>query len=496
MKSRVKIKENLIPVKREDGLIDLVSNGVVVSVVFTNIEDLKDAVKVMEDNQIYKCNVIIKSTDHSSELSMIDELPYLEELDKKGYDINFFYDYITFKKFPLNRIIEDEKRLNLAVKELNESDLSPLEKFIAVYDIVNYFKPYKEEDVKHVNGEFSLSRCLHQYLDSNYMVCAGYADLLSNLCKRIGIESSYYDFGIVRKDTSHARCYIHLKDPKYNIDGYYITDPTARRIGKNLYHGGLPASDVTSFLCTTEEQKLNEEIKEVGFGSFELTEKEFLEKAKLHGDEFKKELCEQLKDLDSAFVKQLEIMNFDREEDVLNAKDYIDSKINNRISFRNLVDALIQEKRFIFRNEDESYFDELRYFYESELCVDELEPEGMITSNMKIGEIKKGFPDVYGIALSDEINGFLDDESLIWDPATQNIIVTNVDIEVFNHLLDFSLKGYRLSYVNQVPFLVFPAIRNPEKYTLDTYIGMLQEQVKEYNNIRSLKYYQKTKKKN
>ena len=127
MKSRVKIEDNLIPVQCEDGLTRFKINGLVVSVFFTDIEDLKDAVKVMEDNHIYKCNVIIKSTDHSSELSMIDELPYLEELDKKGYDINFFYDYITFKKFPLKRIIEDEKRLNLAVKELNESDLSPLE---------------------------------------------------------------------------------------------------------------------------------------------------------------------------------------------------------------------------------------------------------------------------------------------------------------------------------------------------------------------------------
>lgn len=493
MASRVKIEDNLVPKKREDGLVELIKDGVVVSVFFTGIQDLKEAVEVMEKTHIYKCNVIIKSTDHTSELSFIDELPYLEELDKKGYDINFFYDYIVYKKFPLKRIIEDEKRLNMAVKELIESDLSPLEKFIAVYDIANYFKPYKEEETD--MGEYSKSRCLHQYLDNNYMVCAGYADLLCNLCKRIGIESCYYAFKIERKETSHARCYIHLKDPKYFMDGYYISDPTARRIGKSMYYEGLPASDIQSFLCTTEEQKFNEEIGKVRFGTFELTEKEFIENAKTYGNDFKKDLYNDLKNLDREFAERLNEMDFNKEEDVLEAKDYIDSKINNRVSRRNLLEALIKEKRFIFKNAEEYYFDELRFFYEDELEIDEVEPEGIITSNMKIEEIKRLFPDLYGIALYNDINYALNDETLEWDSTTQRIIVSELNIEVYNHLLDLALKGYKLTYLGSNPYLVFPRIRKPEKYTLDTYIEMLQDQIREYKEILTLKSY-KLKKKN
>ena len=491
MTSRIKIKDDVVGKKR-NGVIELVTVGKTIRVDFTGINDLKKAVKVMEENNINKCDIVIDSEDHVSELSLIDELPYLEELDKKGYDINFCYDHVVFKKFPLKRVIEDEKRLNMAVQELNESNLSPLEKFIALYDIVSFFKPYKEERTN--IGEFSKSRCLHQYLDNNYMVCAGYADLLTNLCKRVGIECCYYTLDLVKKEWGHARCYVHLQDPKYGIDGYYISDPTARKIGKTMYYDGNPVSNANSILMTTDEQKLNENIKTVKFGFFELSEKDFIKAAKIYRNDFKKELYNDIKKLDSKFAKRLKRMDFYKEEDVIAAKDYIDNKLNNRVDRRIILNALLQEKRFIFSDEPDYYFDELRFFYSSELQIEELEPEGYMVYNMKIGEIKRVFPEVYGFALFNQINNSLEDDSIEWDPTSENLMLLDVRTEVFHHMIDLTLKGYRLAYLNNEAILLFPHIRQPDKYTLYEYEEMLQAQILEFYNILSLQSYTLKKK--
>lgn len=485
MASRVKIEPDLEGIRNEHGLIELVNKGLIVTVNFTDIKDLKEAVKVMEETNIKNCNVIICSGNHVCELSLIDELPYLEELDQKGYNINFIYDFVIYKKFPLKKVIEDEKLLNLMVKELNESDLSPLEKFIAVFDIVNFFKPYKEEKTN--IGEFSLSRSLHQYLNNEYMVCAGYADLLCNLCKRVGIECTFFTLGLVNKEYGHARCYVNLKDPKYGIDGYYVSDPTARIIGKSMYYNGNPATDINKILMTTEEQKLHEEIKPVRYCGFEFTEEEFLKEARYFRSSFKRELSRDIKGLDREFHKKLKRLSFNKDEDILKAKEYIDSKINNRISYRSLISALMREKRFIFRDEDESYFRDIRRFYENELEIEEIEPEGYILSNMKVGEVKNLYPDIYGLLLFNEINCAIADENIEWDPTTENLVFYNIDTELFYHMTELTAKGYHLVYVNREPYLVFPHIRIADRYTLDTYINMLKEQTDEFKNIMSVK---------
>jgi hypothetical protein len=493
MASRVRIEDNLVSRKRQDGLIELVSNGVVVTVDFTDISDLKRAVKLMEESHIKKCNVIIDSDDHSCELSLINELPYLEELDKKGYDINFYYDYVVFKKFPLKRIIEDEKRLNMAVKELNDSDLSPLEKLIGVYDITSFFKPYRIERTN--IGEFSKSRNLHQYLDNNYMVCAGYADLFSNLCKRVGIESSYFSFGLENKDHGHARCYVHIIDPKYNVNGYLICDPTARRIGKTMYYNGLPMTNINLLLFTTEDQRRTGGIKKVSFGGFELSEEEFIEKARIYRNEFRKELYRDFKTLDSKFAKKLRRMNFYNEEDILEAKDYIDFKLNAYLDPRKLIEAVIQEKRFIFRNEDEDYFRDLRSFYETELEIDLFSPHDFLSK--KIGDVKRENPELYGYVLNYQINNSLENEMFEWDPVTYRLF-TNVNEDAYDHMKELLRNGYTFKCINDDPkdqVVLFPQIRTPEKYTLGTYIDMLNEQIEEYREIVQPEYYQLKKKK-
>lgn len=150
--------------------------------------------------------------------------------------------------FPLNVYYNNEKKLFDIVSPVIK--LSPFEKYLYVYDVVNKYKKYKEN-----KEDKSMSRDLYKLLDNEYMVCVGFSDLLRDLLSKLGIETCEYsvtvDTGlddvpldtrvmpdfisggdpsttheVLTKASYHARLFVNLVDPKYEIDGYYIADPT------------------------------------------------------------------------------------------------------------------------------------------------------------------------------------------------------------------------------------------------------------------------------
>lgn len=142
--------------------------------------------------------------------------------------INDFYRY-TKEEF-----LKDNEILEKIIIPIKESNLSPYEKYLAVYNIVKQFKPYKanHEDSKK-------SRNLHYILHNEYIVCVGFSTLLTSLLDKINIPSmiittdidTSYDDGftienITVNNDGHARNLIKLDDDKYNIHGIYIADPT------------------------------------------------------------------------------------------------------------------------------------------------------------------------------------------------------------------------------------------------------------------------------
>ena len=155
--------------------------------------------------------------------------------EKKYNNINLlvnndFYDY------PIEEYLKEEKVLNLMVNNINDSNCTPFEKYIAVYNIVKNFKPYNEEK----EGENpELSRNIKFILNGDYMVCVGFSKLFRELLDKVGIEASIYntsvdisyDDGFTLEDIPinnviHSRVLVNLVDEKYDINGYYISDPT------------------------------------------------------------------------------------------------------------------------------------------------------------------------------------------------------------------------------------------------------------------------------
>ena len=132
--------------------------------------------------------------------------------------------------------LKEEKKLERMIDKIRNANLSPLERFLAVYDVVKNYKPYKDSD-----NNPNESRKLKYILDDGnpYIVCAGFTKLLTELLSRVNIPSKYlsvmvdtsYEKGMTTEEKiisyeRHARNLIKIDDNKYNIHGYYLSDST------------------------------------------------------------------------------------------------------------------------------------------------------------------------------------------------------------------------------------------------------------------------------
>ena len=179
----------------------------------------------------------------------------LENSKFKDGDLSNILVRTTFDDFyPLEKVLEEGKILNLMAKEVNKPEYSPLEKFVAAFNIDKQFKEYRESP-----NHPSESRSLSKILDNEYMVCVGYGNLLRELLDRAGIGNmkyrttvdTSYDDGFSEegkpiKYEGHDRTLVYIDDPKYNIHGTYVSDPTwDNDLDRDLYNHALMSIDKT-----------------------------------------------------------------------------------------------------------------------------------------------------------------------------------------------------------------------------------------------------------
>ena len=154
-----------------------------------------------------------------------------KDLKFNNLDLIIDNDYYNYSMEEYNY---EEEKLELLVKDIIDKDLSPFEKFIAVYNIVKNIKPYKENLENREEA-----RRLKYILDNDYIVCVGYAKLLVELLRKVGINATdyslnadiSYDDGFTLEEkiielAAHKRVIVNIDDDKYNIHGLYLSDPT------------------------------------------------------------------------------------------------------------------------------------------------------------------------------------------------------------------------------------------------------------------------------
>jgi len=218
-------------------------------------------------NNIFDCIKYIKNDNITIKILYNDKEKFNEILlNKKINKYNLKNVKIMIKEdlihvldiVSLKDYLKYEKELYDMIKPV--INLSPLEKYIYIYNLVKNFKEYKESNIRNE------SRYLYKILNNEYIVCVGYAVLLKDLLKKSGInsidisikvDSSYDDkelnkVKLVKKE-GHRRLYVYLKDNKYKIDGYYLSDPT--------WDNNLDEDYYNHMLFTDEKNNISKEYQ-------------------------------------------------------------------------------------------------------------------------------------------------------------------------------------------------------------------------------------------
>lgn len=176
------------------------------------------------------------------------------------YKKNYNNVYVNSNDYVYNfgEIKNEDRILNLIVKDINKKQLTELEKYISVYNIVKRFKAYKSNldnnEENHV---------IHLVLNNDFIVCSGYIKLLIDLLERIGIKSIAYSVKVYEEENkfdNHSRAIVKINDDKYGVHGFYVTDPTWDNIlDEDYYNHALISFDKTGHEYKTFNQT-NQEL--------------------------------------------------------------------------------------------------------------------------------------------------------------------------------------------------------------------------------------------
>lgn len=180
----------------------------------------RDVFKYIEENSfLHNKKIVIPENIGISDYEKIEELTkkYKAYKDIIYVTLDNNIDYVS-----LDEAYDTILKIKETADFITNLDLSPIEKIMYTYDIVRS-RIYKDEDK---DDRFTESRDLKAILNSDKIVCTGYANLFSALLNYMGIKCK--SVGITSKKTGngHERNLIYVKDAKYDIDGVYYFDTT------------------------------------------------------------------------------------------------------------------------------------------------------------------------------------------------------------------------------------------------------------------------------
>ena len=169
------------------------------------------------------------------------------------------YDEGKFADVPLSKVIKAYGTMNDLVDKINSLNLSPFEKFLLAHDYAasRVYTP-EENNVFIDNSE--KSRSLVNVMTQDTIVCVGYAQIVKELCKRLGLECEYIagaplnelfdEQGFSTNAMGHAANIVHIVDEKYGIDGYYFCDACwdskkdNEQTNRDYFYAALPIQDI------------------------------------------------------------------------------------------------------------------------------------------------------------------------------------------------------------------------------------------------------------
>ncbi len=161
-------------------------------------------------------------------------------------------DFSNYSGYTLDETLQASNKISQWAKKINSArifgrEFSPLEKFIYAYELVTNFAYQKSDDA--TLDDRMDSRNLVKVLNGDKIVCIGYASMLAELCKRIGIPCivQLAVDAVDEKDDfnhiNHAICKVFIDDELYHVRGMFNSDPSKdsnkEGLGKTINHALL-----------------------------------------------------------------------------------------------------------------------------------------------------------------------------------------------------------------------------------------------------------------
>lgn len=164
---------------------------------------------------------ILIENEHSQ--IKVKDLEYFVDIEEEAAKNNhtlFFVDGLQY--YTLTDTINAEEQIEKFTNKIKETNGSPLEKYLMIYNFL-IKRLYKENE-----KDKWTSRSIIGSLSSDYIVCVGYANIMQRLCKEVGITCHTQSFDIYDKNNiftgSHENNVVELKDDKYGINGMFYCD--------------------------------------------------------------------------------------------------------------------------------------------------------------------------------------------------------------------------------------------------------------------------------
>lgn len=339
---------------------------------FLNLPNNINEIRCENNNINFINNVtdIVKRSNNNIERIVVDlpENTYTkEELERiKDKNLVKFNSINDITSLSVSDLIELEDILDLMVADINKSNLSPYERYIAVYNIVKSFKEYEyyKENREQDHQNYDQSRYIYLILKNNFIVCRGFSKLLENLLKRVGVGSCSFKVHTNNSDYYHATNYVNLVDEKYGINGYYMCSTTDDNIFEDMMDKGYDYIHLT----TKESRALKEYDKRISSDA-DLNDEmfnDFTDEEMLKFIEDKEKfnyLMSVLSKLDKKFFNEIILID----DNILLSKrinGYFKTKLNNPIDKELMFKGILEVKQFIEgrRYTEEEYGSKWRQF--------------------------------------------------------------------------------------------------------------------------------------
>ncbi len=171
------------------------------------------------NNLVIRINSL-KDLEDSNLLNLLDKYCFVK--------INFKLTTFTYADFIIFRY-QLKKFLKPIILANQKYNLSSLELFLLIYDRVCNFKPYISYPE---NYPITKRGSLKYLFTSKYTVCSDYSILLVASLSYFGISANRFNITIDEYKNNeleisrHARVLLKLVDPKYNVKGIFVSDPT------------------------------------------------------------------------------------------------------------------------------------------------------------------------------------------------------------------------------------------------------------------------------